>query len=254
MADHLTEEEQIEALKNWWKAYWKSVVIPVVAVVGGYFGWTMWDEQREIQAAEGHKRYQALVEVMETTPGATLSDEKRSEATVLASAIAEEFSGSLYADNANFILARLAVDKKELEEAAGFLQRVVGDGANEAVKLLAKARLARVKLALGDQEGALALVAVSGESEYASLFAEIRGDVLAAQGKADAARTAFEEAMESLPAQEFQRRSILQIKLDGVDILAGNVASPEETPEATEDAEASDSEESETPVAAAENS
>ena len=255
MADHLTEEEQIEALKSWWKAYWKSIVIPAVAVVGGYFGWTLWSEEQEQKAAQGHKRYQGLVEAMETAPGANLSDEKRAEAAVLATAIASEFDGSLYADNANFILARLAVDKKDLDAAAGYLQRVVNDGSNDAVKLLAKARLARVKLAQGDQSGALALVAVSGETKYASLFAEIRGDVLASQGKTDAARTAFEEAMASLSPQEFQRRSILQIKLDGVEILAGRVAtSAEESADEAEEVDAADSDVSETTEAAAENS
>lgn len=255
MADHLTEEEQIEALKSWWKAYWKSIVIPVVAVVGGYFGWTMWQERQAQDAAQGHKRYQTLIEIMETAPGADLSDEKRAEAKVLATAIAGEFDGSLYADNANFILARLAMDTKDLDAAAGYLQRVVGDGANDAVKLLAQARLARVKLAQGDLAGALALVAVSGETKYAPLFAEIRGDVLAAQGNTDAARTAFEEAMENLSPQEFQRRSILQIKLDGVEILAGNVQSDaEEHSENADEAEALESEEDEAPEAAAENS
>ncbi len=229
MADHLTEEEQIQALKEWWKTYWKSIVIPVVAVAGGYYGWNVWEDQKTATAAEASDQYASLISAMETAPGSELSEEKRSESSVLATQIAQNYEGSLYADQANLILARLAVDEKDLPKAEGYLQRVVDAGANNAIKDLAKARLARVKLALNSLDAALALVAVSGDSKYASLFAEIRGDVLAAQGKTDAAKTAFQESMDSLSPQEFQRRSILQIKLDGADILALSPAPAEES-------------------------
>ena len=36
MAQHLTEEEQIEALKRWWKENWLSIVLPIVVAVVGY--------------------------------------------------------------------------------------------------------------------------------------------------------------------------------------------------------------------------
>ena len=39
MADHITEEEQIEALKRWWDENGKQVVLAIVLTVGGYFGW-----------------------------------------------------------------------------------------------------------------------------------------------------------------------------------------------------------------------
>ncbi|MFL0804580.1 MAG: tetratricopeptide repeat protein [Agarilytica sp.] len=250
MADHLTEEEQIQALKEWWKTYWKSIVIPVVAVAGGYYGWNVWEDQKAATAAQASDQYASLISAMETAPGAELSEEKRSESSVLATQITQDYAGSLYADQANLILARLAVDEKDLPKAEGYLQRVVDAGANNAIKDLAKARLARVKLALGSLDAALALVAVSGDSKYASLFAEIRGDVLAAQGKTDAAKTAFQESMDSLSPQEFQRRSILQIKLDGADILALSPEAPSATEPSAEDAgveedEATDAETSE---------
>lgn len=259
MADHLTEEEQIQALKDWWKTYWKSVVAPVVIVAGGYFGWNVWQDKQALKAAEGGEQYKALISALETSPGKELSDEKRAEADVLATKIAQDFGGSLYADQANLILAKLAVDKKDLSAAEGFLQRVLSEGANQAIKDLATVRLARVKLALNDLEGALSLVATSGESKYASQFSEVRGDALAAQGKADVAKTAYQEAMDALTPQEFQRRSILQIKLDGVDILAGGIqlsASPDNGGDAQEESEDSQSaeEKSESADAQPENS
>lgn len=261
MADHLSEEEQIAVLKEWCKSYWKSVLIPIVVVAGGYYGWTEWEDLQAKNAAIGGEQYKALIGTMETAPGATLSEEKRSDASVLATMMVQEHGGTLYADNANLILARLAVDAKDLSAAEGYLQRVVESGSNNAVQELATARLARVKSALGDLDGALVLVASSGDSKYASLFAEIRGDVLASQGKSDAAKTAFQEAIDGLSAQEYQRRSILQIKLDGADLVAGSLqaaaAKVEVETAAEEKAELEEAEAPVTPVTAevtAENS
>lgn len=223
MADHLTEEEQIEALKQWWKDNWTFIVIPVVLAGSLYYGWAVWQQKKEAQAESGSVIYQQLIKALETTPGAELSDQQRTQAESLASEIAETHAGSLYADNGNLILARLAVEKQELSAAEGYIQRVVDNGTNESIKDLAKARLARVKLAQSKFDEALALVSSAADSEYKSMFAEIRGDALAGQGNSGAAKTAYEEAVESLPERQFSRQSILQLKIDGVEILAGTI-------------------------------
>ena len=38
MAEDITEEEQIEALKRWWAENGMQTVLAVVLVIGGYFG------------------------------------------------------------------------------------------------------------------------------------------------------------------------------------------------------------------------
>jgi len=229
VADHLTEEEQIDALKSWWKEYWKSIVLPIGAAVAVYFGWNQWSEQQLANAEAGGAKYEELVKSMETAPGQSLSAEQVALAKVAAAELIDSFSGSLYADHANLILARLAVNEKDMAAAEGFLMAVVSGGSNKAIEDLAKGRLARVKLAKQDYDGALALVSASGDSAYKSMFAEIRGDALAGQGNVLAAKTAFQEAIDNLAGDQFSRRSIIQLKIDGVDILAssGQTAAPE---------------------------
>lgn len=227
MADHLTEEEQIEALKRWWNEYWKSVVIPIVLVVAGYYGWTEFQAQKEAKAQAGGLKYDQLVTVMKTDPGQSLSDDKTATAKALAAGMIEEYSGTLYADQATLILARFAVAEGDLAAASAYLQGVSEAGGNTAIKLLAKSRLARVKVAQGEYDAAIALASGNGDSEFSSVFAEVRGDALAAQGSVDAATTAYQDAIDNLPASQFSRRSILQMKVDGADILAGKVMAEE---------------------------
>ncbi len=257
MADHLTEEEQIDALKQWWKENWAFVVFPVLLASSLYYGWAFWQQNKAEKAEKGSIIYEELVKTLETTPGVELTSEKKSQAESIATEIVETYAGSLYADNANLILARFAVEKQELSAAEGYIQRVVDNGANDAIKELAKARLARVKVAQSQFDDALTLVSSAGESEYKSMFAEIRGDAFAGQGNSAAAKTAYQEAIDSLPERQFSRQSILQLKIDGVDILAGAVknSSPTEEREAEESEENAnkvDVETPETPLATAE--
>lgn len=230
MADHLSEEEQIEAIKNWWKEYWASIVLPIVLVAVGYFGWSLWQDERKETARLGGAAYQELVQALETAPGAPLSDEQRATGKVLAAGIAKDFDGTLYSDHANLILARIAVEEKQLDLAESTLEKVTNDGSNEAMKNLAKSRLARVKIAQGELDEALSLVSSSDVGEYNALFAEVRGDAYAAQGNVDAAKTAYQEAIDKLPQEQANRRSIIQLKRDGASIIAANVSAAGEAP------------------------
>ncbi|MFT5082715.1 MAG: putative negative regulator of RcsB-dependent stress response [Lentisphaeria bacterium] len=231
MADHLTEEEQIEALKSWWKAYWKSVVLPIVVVALGYYGWNEWQHQKQVHAEEASLRYQELVESLQQDPSQTLNQEQKVKAQLLAEALVKDFSGSLYADQAHLALANLALEDSDYPSAEGHLSQVVEDGANNGIKALAATRLARVKLASGDYDGAIALVSSAAETAFISLFAEIRGDALTYLGQAAAARTAYQEAIDNLDPQLYKRRSLLTMKLDGAEVMA-SVAQPsaESTP------------------------
>ena len=53
-------------------------------------------------------------------------------------------------------------------------------------------------------------------AQYAALFADRRGDLLAAQDKREEARTAYKQALEKLGAAEGGMRQIIQFKLDAL--------------------------------------
>jgi predicted negative regulator of RcsB-dependent stress response len=51
VADHITEEEQIEALKRWWEENGKQTLLGIALIVGGYFGWQAWTDHGVEQAS-----------------------------------------------------------------------------------------------------------------------------------------------------------------------------------------------------------
>ena len=72
MAEHLSEEEQLESLKRWWKENGLSTVIVVVLAVGGYFGWDLWKGHRQAQTEAAAIVYQQMMEVSQVQPGQAL--------------------------------------------------------------------------------------------------------------------------------------------------------------------------------------
>ena len=57
MAEHETEEEQVRALKEWWKENGRSVIAGVVIGVGTLIGWKGWGVYQEQQAMEASDLY-----------------------------------------------------------------------------------------------------------------------------------------------------------------------------------------------------
>lgn len=238
MAQHLTEEEQIEALKRWWKENWLSIVLPIVVAVVGYVGWTFWQDNREQRAQVASDQYQQLLEMVEAEPGSELTDEQKTNVRAQATSIMEEFGDSMYADLSGLLLARLAVEDDNYGEAENILRTVAAQSDNAGLVQLANARLAKVLLNLGKHDEALSLVGQPQDQAYKSLYAEIRGDIYLAQNKPEEAHTAYQEAMEALDPQQFSRRGLLQVKLDSTAVSEVDVAAVEPAEEITGEGEA----------------
>lgn len=220
MADHLTEEEQVEAIKRWWNENWVSIVLPVILALGGYLGWNLWKDHVAEQAQAASDMYQQLTQAAQTAPGTSLSAEQKAKIGESAEVLISSHGDSLYADLANLLLARIHVEDGQLDAAQTRLEQVAADGANDSMQHIGKARLARVLAAKGDYAKALEMVAQTAHEPFKALFAEVRGDVYVAEGKLAEAGTAYQSALETLQPSEFNRRSLLQLKLDAVAVPA----------------------------------
>ena len=95
------------------------------------------------------------------------------------------------------------------------------------MKSLAALRLARVKLAQGDADGAVKLVDGVPKDEYSSLAGEIRGDAFAKLGRADDARAAYQDALSHLDPQA-PNRDFVQMKLDDIAVASAKTPKPTE--------------------------
>lgn len=220
MSVHLSEEEQIESLKRWWKDYGKTIVIAVLVAVAGYFAYTTWQDQKRQRAENASEVYEQLLKLANAEPGKTLTDSDKATITHLAGELKDGNSHSMYAHSAAFFLAKLAVDDNKLDAAVTELKWVLSAKPEAATEQLARLRLARVLTAQKAYADALSQLSPEPAAAFTSEYAEARGDILKLQGDLDAARTAYEKALAATDPQQQERFMLLQMKVDDLKVDA----------------------------------
>ncbi len=184
--EYETEEQQIEAVKKWWKEYGMTIFAGLALGLVGIFGYRYFVEQREFQMAETSHAYDAVI--------ANLDDKEKFIAE--AASFKTENSGTIYSNLLSLQLAKLAVDEDDLATAGQHLSDILDDPQHATIEHIARLRLGRIILAQGDTDKALALVAEATKDEFRSSYEMLRGDIWMAKGDRNRARQAYDTAKE----------------------------------------------------------
>ncbi|MBP5981490.1 MAG: tetratricopeptide repeat protein [Halomonas sp.] len=210
MAELRSEEEQLEVVKRWWKENGTSLIAGAALAAAGVFGWHTWQNYQEGQSEAASVRYQQLVNV---AMASELDEQQTASARELISELTDDYGKTLYAELALLMDARLAVQQDNLDEAKASLEQVANDSSRRYVQSLAWLRLARIEVANGDPEAALALLDEPISEALAAQQADVRGDAHAALGQTEEARSAWENAL-ALAENQNQTLYGVQFKLD----------------------------------------
>jgi len=211
-----TEEEQVEAIKKWWNENGKSLIITIVVVLAGYFGWNGYQENQRVQGEAASSIYQQLVNKA-TKPLADQTEADKTEIETVAAQLKAEFPNSLYAKFAGLYLAKFAIEANNFEAAAAELQALVDAGEKGPIAYLAQVRLARVFIQQEKLDEALTLVATTPEASFAAQYEEVKGDVLFAKGDLAKALSAYQAAHAAATSLGINT----QVLLRKIDDLAG---------------------------------
>ena len=217
MSELRTEEEQVQAIKDWWKQNGSSLLIGIGAALAIVFGWQAWQNQQDQQRAEAASQFATLLNAF-----ANEADETSGETVAfVANTLREDYTDSAYAVYGNLILARQQlIEDNNAEAAIASLQWALEKvDEHKALALVARNRLARAQFSAGRYDDALATIDDAGSVEhadaFAAIFSELRGDILLAQGNEEGARDAYLAARE----QSQQGRSgILELKLSDLGV------------------------------------
>jgi predicted negative regulator of RcsB-dependent stress response len=206
----LEEQERIDALKDWWDK-WGNVLMAAVAVFfAGVAGSQLWKSYQGKQHEEAETLYRSFNKTAQE--GQAAKDPKRVlEAAAL---VADKYPGSFQATEAQLVAAKTAFDNNDLAGAATRLQWVVDKG-RDAFRPVARVRLAQVLLDQKKYDDALAQLDQVKQEGYTSLVADLRGDVLFAQGKRAEARAAYEIAVDKA-GDRSASKFVSQAKLDAL--------------------------------------
>ncbi len=210
---YTTEEEQVEALKKWWRESGTSIVAGIVLAMGAIFGWQAWEKRQYEQAVAASALFQQLGEAWESMQHPEAPDTADSTFHHLAKVLREEHVGTAYAHMATLQMARHLVEKKDMAGAEEQLRWVIGQKPAPSLAEIAQLRLAQVLLGQERFEEALALLEEQ-DPEFVSVdWQELRGDLLIRLDRRQDAVLAYQKASEQASAVG-QRRPLLELKLD----------------------------------------
>lgn len=217
MAELRTEEEQVQAIKDWWKRNGSSLLIGIGAALAIVFGWQAWQNHQDQQRAEAANQFATLLNAFSNE-----ADETSGETVAfVAKTLQEDYTDSAYAVYGNLILARQQlVEENDAEAAIDSLEWALGKaGEHKALALVVRNRLARAQFSAEQYGDALATIDGAGSVEntgaFAAIFSELRGDILLAQGNEEGARDAYLAAREQ---GQQSRTGILELKLSDLGV------------------------------------
>lgn len=190
MDEYLSEKEQVERMRTWWKENGAWIIGGLVAGVLLLVGWNAWQDYRLRQSEEASVVYTALAEA--AANGRT--DDARAELDRLAN----DYAGTPYFQQGRLALASALVRDGRLGEAESHLTAVMKEAGDddEELALVARVRLARLLASQDESVRALAMTDVGDDAgAFSAALQEVRGDILADLGDAAKAREAYERAI-----------------------------------------------------------
>lgn len=217
MAEMRTEEEQVQAIKDWWKKNGSSLLIGIALALAIVFGWQAWQNHQMQQRTEAASQFADLINAYSDE-----SDENRAETvSYVAEQLRKEYSDSAFAIYGMLMLARQQMmDQGDAEAAIESLLWAQGKaGESGPLAHVICNRLARAQFAAEQYDDALNTIEGADKAgSFSAIYTELKGDILLAQGDRDGAREAYLAARE----QNQQGRSgILELKLSDLGVGEG---------------------------------
>lgn len=208
--EYLSEREQAEQLRHWLKENWIWLAAGVALTLGGYYGYRWWESRQASQSLAAEQRFSAMLDALERN--------QREEGVRIGSEIAASHGGTPYADQATLVLARLDVEAGDFTAAETRLAGVVANADDPDLQQIARLRLARVQLAQGRHDAALATLETARRPAIEARVEELRGDVLLAKGDRAAALESYRKAQSAAgtasPADGLLDLDLLALKID----------------------------------------
>lgn len=202
MASHLDleEQEQLDQLKAFWTQYGNLITWALIAALAAFAGWNGWNWWQREQAVKASAMFDELERSAQAGDAARVAR--------VAGDLRDQFAGTAYAAQGALVAARLQFEKGEADAARSSLTWVAEKGGDEALRTVARLRLAGLLLEAKQYDDALRQLNGATAPGFEALVADRRGDVLLAQGKKAEAITAYEAAYKGIDAQLDYRRLV----------------------------------------------
>ncbi|EKE74950.1 YfgM family protein [Gallaecimonas xiamenensis] len=200
MEIYSTEEQQVDAIKRFWKEHGNGIIVGTLIGLAGIYGWRWYGEHEKAQQEATSASYE---EVVKKVDGGDLA----AGDAFLATESAGQYQSLMAAR-----LAKKAVEASELDKALGYLDQALSHSKDENLNAIFTLRKARIQLAKGDAAAAKASVELVKNDAFNAEAQELLGDIAVKEGDLAAARTAYQQALTGQAGAP-----ALQLKLESLD-------------------------------------
>lgn len=185
----LSDDDQSERIKTWWKENGTSVIAGAVLGIAVIVGVNYWRVYKAEQAEAAATLYDQLLE----GGGGETADAGRT--------LIDEYPGTPYSGKAALFLAKAAFENDDPDQAAEHLEWAMTEAPDPADRRVARLRLARLALSRGNTDQASELLAGMQSGGYESEYRELLGDIAMARNDPATARNEYQAALDALPEQ-----------------------------------------------------
>lgn len=205
-----TEEQQLDAIRQWWKNNHKFVLWTVGITLVGVIGFKLVQHHLDSERNLASEKFSLLLKSHEDND-LTTQKQKADE-------LINQYGNSTYATLAALIQAKAAVEEKNYDEAAKHLSFAQKQANAQELKSIATVRLARLYLAQEKWDEVEKTLKLASNGGYLTLLEEVKGDYYLFKQDLIKAKEAYAAAIENDPTKG-EKRPILRMKLEEIDLI-----------------------------------
>jgi predicted negative regulator of RcsB-dependent stress response len=209
--EYLTDRDQEEALRNWWRENWSWILGGIVLGLVLLGGWQYWKSHTANEAAAAAKLYDDFRGAVDKKD---MEAANRSLNTLVA-----DHQKSPYTQQSRLLLAKRYVEDGKFDEALPLLRAVADESKDVELGWVARLRVARLLIQQGKHDEAISLLDPEKAGAFSAQVREIRGDAQVAKGNLDGARAEYAAALTAnidVRADRAVDRTLLEMKLQDV--------------------------------------
>ena len=200
----LQEQEQLDDLKAFWKQYGNLITWVATAVLLAFAAWNGWGLWQRDQATKASALFEALDQAV------TAGDAARTGQAF--DDLKDRYPRTAFAQQGGLLAAKVQADKGQADKAKAILAWVAENAVEDEYRTMARLRLAAQLLDSKQYDEAIKQLDAAKSPAFMGLVEDRKGDVLMAQGKAEAAKAAYATAFKALD-EKVEYRRIVDAKL-----------------------------------------
>lgn len=193
MSVYMTEAEQLDAIKKWWKRYSNVVTVVLSIILLAVSGYKYWNWHQDKVNQQASNAYEHLM--------LAFSNQDNKGIRSYANQLLKDYDHTVYADAARLTLAKLYAVRDKYAQALEELNYVATHSKMATMQQVAKIRMARLFLAEKEYEKALSKLNQVETSAYIPVVNELRGDIFAAMGDYQQAIASYKKAIGQVKMQ-----------------------------------------------------